>query len=65
LVDWEQHIPTTTLFRKLFSFGSIFVAKEFSCELVIPKYIHESLPRPNPFRNRRSFAKVTSLKDVW
>ncbi|KAJ6950964.1 hypothetical protein NC651_004588 [Populus alba x Populus x berolinensis] len=49
---------------KFFYHQSIFVAKEFSCEFVIPKYIHESLPRPNTFRNRSSFARVSSFTYV-
>uniref|UniRef100_A0A6N2LRN1 Uncharacterized protein n=1 Tax=Salix viminalis TaxID=40686 RepID=A0A6N2LRN1_SALVM len=38
LVNREQHIPTRSFFRKLLYFGSILIAKKFSCESIIPKF---------------------------
>uniref|UniRef100_A0A6N2LMP4 Uncharacterized protein n=1 Tax=Salix viminalis TaxID=40686 RepID=A0A6N2LMP4_SALVM len=38
ILSKEQHIPTRSFFRKLLYFGSILIAKKFSCESIIPKF---------------------------
>ncbi|KAL9387905.1 hypothetical protein Peur_021029 [Populus x canadensis] len=57
----SSHGQGAVAFPKFFYHQSILVTKEFSCEFVIPKYIYELLPRPNPFKNRSSFARVRSF----